>query len=192
MPATIPSLWPDDIKVDLLPPLAILRTQADALARLTDGIVRADVYTTSGHEDFVVHRLELYAPLYAIRRYGILNVTHRTDYYPAVLEADCFQPKRTRDGGGKGHSLVDAVVAAQLAQAGITEAVTQALGAPEPPPWPHPDDWRPVAANQDEFLDLLAKVLKSREVRAAIDSMIALHNELYRKPNPDEAAEPAA
>lgn len=192
MAANIPSLWPNDIKVNLLPPLTILRTQADALARLTDGIVQADVITTSGHEDFVVHRLELYAPLAALRRYGILNVTHRTEYYPAVLEADCFRPKSIRDGRGRGHDVFGAALAASIAQTGLTEAVTRALGTPDPPPWPHPDDWRPVAADQDEFVERLGEVLKSREVRSAIDSMIARNNELHPRPDPDGPEVPAA
>ena len=68
------------------------RYQAAKIRELTNGIIRAEVTTTTGHEDFVVHRLELVAPQLDNRRYGVLSATHRTDIYPVVLEADCFRP----------------------------------------------------------------------------------------------------
>src|SRR5436190_24344142 len=93
MPATIPSLWPNDIVVDVLPPLEILQAQATKIGEITKGILTAEVTTVTGHEDFVVHRLDLIAPKLDDRRYRILTATHRTDFYPVVLEAECFRPK---------------------------------------------------------------------------------------------------
>lgn len=173
MPATVTSLWPDDIKVDVVPPLVILNIQAESLTRLTRGIVRGEVATTTGPDDFVSYRLELVAPSLGGRRHGVLNVTHRANFYPLVLEADCLRPQK--------------------------RPVPRHAGSGPPPSevaegwvWPKPDDWRPVAANQNEFLKLLGEVLKSREVRAAIDTMIATYNERVPRPDSDVAAEPAA
>ena len=107
MSAAVTSLWPDDIKVDVLPPLAILRYQAAKLSKLTEGILEADVVTTTGHEDFAVHRLDLVAAKLDGRAYRILTATHRAAFYPVVMEADCFRPKDSypvgRSAAGSGH-----------------------------------------------------------------------------------------
>lgn len=167
MAATIPSLWPDDIKVDVVPPVVILRYQAAKIGELTNGIIRADVTTTTGQEDFVVHRLELIAPLLDGRRYVVLTVTHRSDFYPVVLEADCYRPRRQIIMG----------VTGDLARvtAALSEVVSTIGTATHP--WPNPGDWRPIAPNQDEFYKRVGEVLKSMEVRSAIDSLIALSNQ---------------
>lgn len=96
MPATIPSLWPDDIKVDVLPPLTILKLQAAKLREITRSILRAEVTTVTGSDDFVAHSLDLIAQALDGRRIRILTLTHRTDLYPIVIEADCFRPRETR------------------------------------------------------------------------------------------------
>lgn len=186
MGTTMTSLWPDDIKIDVLRPATILKIQADGLARLTHDLVRAAVTTTTGYEDFVVHRLELIAPRLDDRRYGVLNATHRADFYPVLLEADCYRRiRRPRQPRPNSSAAQAAVLAHALGE--LAGAVADAANGP--PPWP-PDDWRPVAANQDEFVKLVGEVLRSREVRAVIESMIALSNEQSR--DPDDAETPAA
>src|SRR5690606_17707243 len=114
--------------VDLVPPVTILRAQANKLGQLTKGILEAEVTTVTGDEDFAVHRLDLLAPALDDRRVRVLTATHRADYYPLQLEAECFRPKRP----------------------------PLAAPAPVPPPdllpepreWPRKNDWRPVVANQ--------------------------------------------
>lgn len=178
MAATIPSLWPDDIRVDLLPPVTILRVQAGQLGRLTGGILDADVTTVTGDKGFVVHRLDLIAPALGGRRYRALAATHRADYYPLVLEADCYRPK-TRTTKYNPFEPLGGLITTR------TEALT----------WPDATDWRPAVADQEEFIKKVGEVLRSREVRAVIESMIALSNEQSRKPDDtesDEVNEPAA
>lgn len=46
MPTEIPDLWGDDIDVDVVPPLAILKTQAEAISRRTKGILKAEVVSS--------------------------------------------------------------------------------------------------------------------------------------------------
>lgn len=169
MTATIPSLWPDDIKVDVLPPLTILRFQASKLRELTKGILHADVVTTTGQDDFVVHRLELVAPQLGNRRYGILTATHRSDFYPVVLEADCFRPKEPLVAGRSLASIGEHLAALDTS-------------------WPRRNDWRPAAGDQDEFVKRVGEILRSREVRSIIDSMIALSNEKNQPADAETAA----
>ncbi|MFO0799570.1 MAG: hypothetical protein U0804_19035 [Gemmataceae bacterium] len=164
MPDAFASDWPDDIKVDVLPPVAILRARASEIGRITKGILKGEVSTTTGAGDMVSHRLDLVAPALNGRRYGVLNAIHRADLYPVLVEAECFKPpvSRSRVGAAVGGSF-------PMFVAGGTD--------PEPPPWPDPTDWRPVANNEDEFVARVREVLRSGKVRAAIDTLLALSNE---------------
>lgn len=164
MATTIPTLWPEDIKVDVLPPLTILKYQAAKLREITKGILQAEVTTVTGSDDFVSHRLDLIAPALEGRRFRVLIATHRTDFYPVVLEADCFRPR-----------IAPGTVAGRMPEA------TEVGGGPRP--WPPKNDWRPVANDQDEFLKRVGEALRAGEVRAAINSMIALSNEKNGQPD---------
>lgn len=161
MVATIPSLWPEDIKVDLLPPGTILKVQANTLGKLTQGILDAEVTTVTGEKDYVVHRLDLIAPALDGRRKRVLTATHRADYYPLVLEADCFQPRTPQ-----GLHAIGSI---------ISEMATN-LDALKYE-WPQNHGWRPIVSNQEELYKRLAEVFRSWEVRSVIESMIALSNE---------------
>lgn len=162
MAATIPNLWPDDIKVDLVPPLVILRAQADNLSRITQGILEGEVTTVPGDHDYVSHRLDLVAPALDGRQYRILVATHRAGLYPVTVEADCFRARRPADG----------------AAAGSTAPLVSVAGTPHQLAAPSPPDWRPVAVDQAAFLKLVGEVLRSAEVRSRIDSWIAASNQI--------------
>jgi hypothetical protein len=138
------------------------------------------VTTTTGPDDLVTHRLELVAPRLG-RRYGVLNVIHREDYYPVVLEADCFRPKRINPQEYR--QKATELLASQIAGRDLRTDVPL-------PIWPRPDDWRPVAANQDDFIKRVGEVLRSMQIRAAIDTLIALSNEKAagEKSDPTEPA----
>lgn len=178
MTATIPNLWPDDIKVDVLPPLAILRVQASKIHQLTKGVLEGAVTSVTGPDDLATHRLDLIAHALDNRCVRVLSVTHREAFYPVVIEAECYRPKTVS-------------VAALKAQAMQTLAVPiLGMDAVREIPlrvWPPIDDWRPVAGGQDEFIRRVGEVLKSKEVRAVIDSLLALSNEQNQP-----AEEPAA
>jgi hypothetical protein len=94
MAATIPNLWPDDISIDVLPPLALLRTQASLLNKITKGILEAEVTTATNHEsEAVQHQLDLIAPALDGYRYRLLTAKHQKDLlYPVTVEAACFPP----------------------------------------------------------------------------------------------------
>lgn len=89
---TIPNLWPDQIKVDILPPVVVLKAQAATLGRITQGIVEAEVATDESRGT-VSHRLELAVPALDGARHWVLTVTHAADkLYPVAVDAECYRP----------------------------------------------------------------------------------------------------
>ena len=94
MSATIPDLWPDDIRVDLLTPLMILRTQAGLLSSKTQGLIIAEVRTTTT-EKWVQHQLDLIAFPLDHYRMTLLTARHGIDAaYPVKVTCQGFVPKQ--------------------------------------------------------------------------------------------------
>ena len=152
MPNTIPDLWPENIRVDVLAPIVILRAQEGLLGKRTQGILEARV-TTTATEEFAQHQLDLIAPALNRYRETLLTATHQRErVYPVRVAAECFQPQR-----GLLPPMPD---------------IGPLLGKP---PAGTQD-----ANNQEEFIDLLRTVLRSPQVSAAIDSLIARSNEVAR------------
>jgi hypothetical protein len=93
MAESIPVLWSDSIKVDVVTPLAILRAQIDPLRQRTKGLLRAEVRTITADDPEVVHVMELVAPTLNNYRHQVLSVHHEKNLvYPAQFRADCFEP----------------------------------------------------------------------------------------------------
>jgi hypothetical protein len=178
MPTTIPSLWPNDIVVDVRSPLEILRAQAEKIGEITQGTLTAEVTTVTGHEDFATHRLDLIAPKLDGRAFRILTATHRTDLYPVVIEAELYRPTKV-----SAQAVKNLAVQTLAAPMGIDLRSEYPLRT-----WPPVDDWRPVASDQSEFLRRVAEVLRSPTVRAAVDSLIALSNEKNQTTDTETAA----
>ncbi|MDR3636769.1 MAG: hypothetical protein P4L84_23395 [Isosphaeraceae bacterium] len=155
MASAIPTLWSDDIKVDVVSPAAILRAQVAPLRALTKGILEAEITTESSDSGMERLHFELVAPLLDNYHHRILSATYaRNMVYPVTLEAECFRPHKQ----SYGESL--AALALAVHQRGVTES-----------------DWRPKAATEQEFIELIGQVLRSSEVRAIIHSLIARSND---------------
>jgi hypothetical protein len=151
MADTIPNLWSDDIRVDVLTPLVILRSQASLLRQMTKGILEAEVTTATSDSGAVQHQLDLIAPALNRYRHRVLIAKHERDQvYPVIVEAECFQPKTASQR-----------VALSMSTLGTGT----------------PGDWRPKADTEQEFIDLVGKALHSGEVRSIIQSLIARSNE---------------
>ena len=128
MPSKIPDLWSDDITVDVLTPLAILRAQVQGLERRTKGLLEVEINSQEKDRE-VEHWFDLVAPALGFRE-RILQVIHgKFMVYPVRLFA---------------------------------EGLDQGSG---------------TAMSQEEFVNLLRKVLRSGQVRASIQSLIARSNE---------------
>lgn len=91
MPAVIPDLWPADIfSTPRVTPIAVLRTQGDALGARTHNFVHGDVETsTSADGKQFAHTLHIAAPLIRYRK-ALLRVDQpQLAPYPAmVVETD--------------------------------------------------------------------------------------------------------
>jgi hypothetical protein len=178
MPATIPSLWPSDIMIEVRSPLEILKTQAEKIGEITQGILTAEVTTVTGHEDFAAHRLDLIAPRLDGRAYRILTATHRADLYPVLIEAEVYRPTKA-----SAQAVKNLAMQGMAAAIGVDTRTEYPLRS-----WPPVDDWRPVASNQGEFMTRVAEILRSPSVRAAIDSLIALSTDKSSSADADTAA----
>src|SRR5690348_9267162 len=140
MASTIPILWSDDIKVDIVTPVAILRAQTGPIGQMTKGLLTAEVTTTTSEAGRTRHHLDLIAPVLNGYRHRLLAATHEKDLvYPVTVEAECFQPDPPT-----GISAI------------LSEAARPA------------SDWRPVANTEQEFIELVSRALRSGEVRSII------------------------
>ena len=126
MTTAIPDLWSDDIHVDVLPPIAVLRAQEGLLAKKTQGILQAKLLT-SENETRVQHSLFLIAPVLNFYRVEILSAKHdREMIYPVTVTAQCWFSEFLPDGDEE----IDKRRVAATAEEFIN-LVRQALRSPE-------------------------------------------------------------
>lgn len=98
MPTDPLDLWPDEIRVEPLTPLRILRIQAERLRDKTQGRLVAEIVTTQkgspvrtpeewGPEE--VHRFEIVAKALNDYRHQLAVCVHQSDFaYPVLVVAD--------------------------------------------------------------------------------------------------------
>lgn len=144
MPSAIPDLWPDEVAVtDVLTPSAIMRYQAGQLREKTKSLLEGEVQTAE-NEGWKLHSFDLLAPALNRYRYRLFSARHRKEMvYPVIVESPCLESKATRN------ALLDALGGAAIP-----------LGQSE-------------AATQQEFIDLIGKVLRSDHAKSVIQSLIA-------------------
>ena len=152
----IPDLWGDDIKVDVLSPLAILKVQGELLGTKTKGLLAG--LTTSGlagakQEREEIHQFDLHSPAVNYTE-NVLTVRHKQGRpYPVDLRLQTAidWPKQLWEASGSEYS----------------EDGTSS-------------DCR--CGNEKEFLLALRAALQSPPVRSAIDSILAMSNERNMAP----------
>ena len=174
MATSIPILWSDDIKVDVLTPLVILRAQQEPLRRMTQGILEAEI-TNVISEKLIRHNLDLVAPALGNYRRRVVTVTHFADQvYP--VRVDAATRKRRVESQGPllpWSSPLGAETRETLRKFSEdfpTKAEPKTEGEPEP-------ELSPNAATEDQFIKLLGDIFHSDEVRSLIQSLIARSNE---------------
>lgn len=152
MPIEIPDLWSDDIKVDVLPPLVILKAQSAPISRKTSGILHTEVTTTIAHqgtpEATATHVLDLVAPALNYSE-SLLEVTHKLDrMYPATVTVPDPIPWKV------GHDVIYDVPCAPTAPRHSV-----------------------AAESADELIGYLRQALRAPNTRSAIESVLARTNE---------------
>jgi hypothetical protein len=153
MSTTIPVLWSDDVSVDVVSPLAILRVQAGSLSRMTKGLLEAEIETSISDSDKVQYQFDVIAPVLNKFRRRILIATHQRDWvYPVVVEAECFLP-------------------------GDRPPTLRAVTDPRPRPTDLAFEGQRPAATDQEFIKLVGEVLRSPQIRSLIHSLIARSND---------------
>lgn len=164
MATTATSLWPRVIQLDARSPLSILEEQAELLAIQTGGAFIGRVSTVPSDE-LTAHRLDIFAPeLDESRR--IFTVIQRTDLYPVVLEWE-------------GLRVTKEVISTKVHLSPFqhqTEIVSEKVIGEIGTSWPKSNEWRPIAANQTEFLEQLSKRMQSPAVKGLLDSLSAAIN----------------
>ena len=95
MTGTIPDLWGDQVKVDVVTPLAIMRTQGALLKQRTSGLLEIDIQTTATLIE-TAHKFFVVAP--SLPRYSelLFTASHLNEkVYPAFIEAACLSDSET-------------------------------------------------------------------------------------------------
>lgn len=163
MPIEIPDLWSDDIQVDVLPPLVILKAQSEPISRKTKGILRTEVTTVVAHQDTpeatTTHVLDLVAPALNYSE-SLLEVCHKQDrMYPATLTVP--DPIRWDLASDPPVDLNPITAELNAALKLSARSVT--------------------ASSVAELIKHLRRALQSRNTRSAIDSLLAMSNEKRMK-----------
>lgn len=159
MSTTIPDLWPPEIQVDTVTPLAILRVQKSSIEQRLSGLVRCEISTTESG-DWHQHRFDLIASALNHYRVTLLTATHpKAGAYPVyVTSLSKFGEREVK--------LMKPAVA-QVGAAAFAPLTNQYSTFPE----------GEKASSQHEFVELVRQILSSSSVRSLIDSIIARINE---------------
>lgn len=147
MPATIPNLWPqNEVNVETLTPLAILRAQVPPLTQMTKGLLEADVYTQAGDKGEVNHIFDVVAPVLNNYRHRILVCGHKVDMvYPVYFNVDNVTFK-----GGSREAYTEAEFEAKLGQVLQSQSVIAVLSSLIA----RSNEARPAPAGEDDNAEL--------------------------------------
>jgi hypothetical protein len=84
----MPDLWPADFgTLDVTPPLAVLREQAELLSRKTRNHLRGHVLTSLNGIS-VLHQFLLVAPALDNYSHKLFEVAHTVHLYPATIQTE--------------------------------------------------------------------------------------------------------
>jgi hypothetical protein len=84
MADAIPDLWPDIEQTQVVPPIAILRQQAAALAKKTNYLLQGQVETITTSGGRFTHSFNVVAPSLDNYTYKLFWIEHGAEQYPVV------------------------------------------------------------------------------------------------------------
>ena len=201
MAAQIPDLWSNDIKVDVLSPLAILKTQSELLGTKTKGLllarVRSVTLKTKDDGTHESHKFELFAPAINYSE-KVLTVQHKEGrVYPAwIIMPDAIswpsQPSGHNEdlshrtpSFGLAPASTPGVLSRPLDSSGLFINTRGLLSTTFGSPLAEYSSAKVKtfsADNERAFILALGVALKSTPVRSAIDSILAMSNERNTPP----------
>ncbi len=170
MARQVQSLWPEAIRSNIPSPYAMLRTQADALAEQTGGLLVGEVRRREAADDRVAMSLDIVVPALDGARFRILTVGYGKEMvYPAVLDAEVFRnsARRRKEPG----------VFLQTATFQVPESLRKKLDTNRAE-LQESAELGERADSDRELYELIAKVLKSPQVVSLAQSLIARVNDI--------------
>jgi hypothetical protein len=167
MATTVRSLWSDQIRPNILSPWTILKSQADALTKQTNGVLVGQLSERGGDNNACLLALDITVPGLGDYRQRVLVATYDRDrFYPVTLDAEIFRP------------------------AGVQHFI-QAIGG-----LPALSEGKAKPANRadtdTELTNLVEKVLTSAEVVSLAQSLIARVHEVAEETEHQSRANPYA
>ena len=167
MSTTIRDLWPEDVSApDVLSPLTILKYQASQLRQRTKGLLEAEVHLDERSGPWVRASFVIIAPFLDRYRLELFRIGHDSQSpYPVFVYASDLAHKAKSAG----------FVWAEVGQ--------------DPDDYSPPDEDEAVASSQEEFLDLLALVLNSRNTKSVLQSLLARTNDVQQAHEPQQTPE---
>lgn len=142
-------LWPNDLELPVVKsPVAILREQAALLGKKTNNVVEATVKNTT-QQGKVTFEYQLFLKSQTIGySYRVLAIVYTVDFYPVAF-------------------ILDADVQEELVAKKILGQYETTI-----------DNRASIRVNsEDEFLNLLGEILKTRKVRQVIVALLAQAND---------------
>jgi len=130
----MPDLWPADFgKASDVPPIVVLREQADLLSKKTTGEILGEVTTGTSGQD-INHWFYLVVPRLDNYRYHLLTVKHSVGLYPAEILSI---PSNTRFTSTKESQFIEHlrdILNNPDTKRVVASLVQQAKASGEPPP----------------------------------------------------------
>ncbi len=156
MSTALESLWSPDIKPTISSPFVILMQQADALTRQTDGLLVGEGRVRNEEEKSnEIFTLDIVVPALGGYRQRILTASCRAGMvYPVWIDAELFRPKTLGEALGAATTVPNFFERKKL-----------------------PNE----AVSDQEFRELLERVLRSAEVTSLATSLIARANDVLSK-----------
>jgi hypothetical protein len=153
----IPDLW-GPISVDVVSPLAVLRSQAGRLSGHTKGLLTADVRTAVDNAG-VTHTFQIVAPSLKGYRYDLFSAAHDPELiYPVTVS---FRPWQDDD---RSDDL-------RLPSGRTLDINALAGGVPGR-----------KAATTDDFVEMVREALTAPYTQSIVSSLIAKSNEVVSQP----------
>ena len=156
------NLWPDSVsKEKWASPVSLLREQARFLGERTRNLVTAEVGTASVEDETFLYHFYIVAPTLNNYHYRLFSIEHSIEMYPLMFYMDEQLGKELNAENKKPSTVAGYIAAAssrQLADMGFRT---------------NRKEYTQHADNEDEFVRIVGKILKSDRASQIIGSLLS-------------------